>query len=83
MIGGMVDLDLLSCFPKDGQESLEGSGGIKLSKSATMEERESKRFTKILRTVGEEGALKRVPWESGRWAQNSAGPVVGRYYRPK
>ena len=43
---------------------------------ATMEERESKRFTKILRTVGEEGALKRVPWESGRWAQNSAGPVV-------
>ena len=32
LIGGMVDLDLLSCFPKDGQESLEGSRGIKLSK---------------------------------------------------
>ena len=32
MIGGMVDLDPLSCFPKDGQESLEGSGEIKLSK---------------------------------------------------
>ena len=41
-----------------------------------MEERESERFTKILRTVGEEGALKRVPWESGRWAQNPAGAEV-------
>ena len=39
-IGGMVDLDLLSCFPKDGQESLEESGGSKLSRCATMEERE-------------------------------------------
>ena len=28
----MVDLDLLSCFPKNGQESLEGRVGIKLSK---------------------------------------------------
>ena len=26
MIGGVVDLDLLSCFPKYGQESLEGGG---------------------------------------------------------
>ena len=42
-IGGMVDLDLLSCFPKNWQESLEGSGGIKLSRFATMEERESKK----------------------------------------
>ena len=41
-IGGMVDLDLLSCFPKNGQESLEVSVGIELSKCATMEEREEK-----------------------------------------
>ena len=41
-IGEMVDLDLLSCFPKNGQESLEGSGGIKLSRFATMEEREQR-----------------------------------------
>ena len=27
----MVDLDLLSCFPKNGKESLEGRVGIKLS----------------------------------------------------
>ena len=26
LIGGNVDLGLLSCFPKDGQESLEGLG---------------------------------------------------------
>ena len=29
---GKVDLDLLSCFPKFGQESSEGLGGIELSK---------------------------------------------------
>ena len=39
--GGNIDLDLLSCFPKDGKESLEGSGGIELTRFATMEERES------------------------------------------
>ena len=32
LIGGEVDLDLLSCFPKFGQESSEGLGGIELSK---------------------------------------------------
>ena len=32
MIGGVVDLNLLSCSPKFGQESSEGSGGIELSK---------------------------------------------------
>ena len=47
-IGGMVDLDLLSCFPKNGQESLEGSGGIKLSRFATMEEREGKSELELL-----------------------------------
>ena len=40
MIGGVVDLDLLSSIPKFGQESLEGWRGIKLSRCATMEERE-------------------------------------------
>ena len=40
--GGVVDLDLLSCFPKNGQESLEGSGGIELSRFAKMVERERK-----------------------------------------
>ena len=29
VIGGVVDLDLLSLFPKFGQESLEGLRGIK------------------------------------------------------
>ena len=43
-IGGMVDLDLLSCFPKNGQESSEGSGGIELSRFARMEEREGKKL---------------------------------------
>ena len=42
-IGGMVDLDLLSCFPKNGQQPLEGRVGIKLSKYATMEEREQEK----------------------------------------
>ena len=32
LIGGMVDLDLLSWIPKFGQESSEGLRGIKLSK---------------------------------------------------
>ena len=30
LVGGVVDLDLLSCFPKFEQESSEGSGGIDL-----------------------------------------------------
>ena len=42
LIGGMVDLHLLSCFPKFWQESLEGLRGIQLIKFATMEEREGK-----------------------------------------
>ena len=43
LFGGIVDLDLLSYFPKNGQKSWEGSGGIKLSRFATMErEREKK-----------------------------------------
>ena len=41
LIGGMVDLDLLSYFPKDGQESLEGRVGIKLSRFAIHEQRET------------------------------------------
>ena len=45
----MVDLDLLSCFSKNWQESLERSGGIKLSKCATMEEREQE---KLVETMG-------------------------------
>ena len=40
----MVDLDLLYFFPKNGQESLEGRVGIKLSRFTTMEEREEKKL---------------------------------------
>ena len=43
LFGGRTDLDLLSCFPKNGQESLEGRVGIKLLRFATMEERERER----------------------------------------
>ena len=43
LFGGIVDLDLLSCFPKFGQESLEGLGGIELSKCLAMEEREQEK----------------------------------------
>ena len=42
LFGGVLDLDLLSCFPKFGQESSEGSRGIELSKIATMVGREKK-----------------------------------------
>ena len=57
----MVDLDLLSCFPKNGQESLEGSRGIKLSRCATMEERESKRVQRVREPLGKKGLLNRWP----------------------
>ena len=50
-IGGMVDPYLLSCFPKNGQESLEGSGGIKLT-SLQQWRRERK---SALVPLGEEG----------------------------
>ena len=43
LFGGRTDLDLLSCFPKNGQKSLEGSGGIELSRFAKKVERERKR----------------------------------------
>ena len=71
----MVDLDLLSCFPKNGKESLEGSGGIKLSRFVTLEEREQK-SSKGSVTIGEESPLNRCPEKSCRWAQIRAGPVV-------
>ena len=43
LFSGEVDLDLLSCFLKFGQESSEGIGGIKLSKCLAMEEREQEK----------------------------------------
>ena len=47
LFGGIVDLDLLSCFPKIGQESSEGSGGIELSKMCNNGgERERKKLSK-------------------------------------
>ena len=39
-----MDLDLFSCFPKFGQDSLEGSGGIKLSVCNNGGKRESKKL---------------------------------------
>ena len=72
----MVDLDLLSCFPKNGQESSEGSGEIKLSRCATMEERERKGFKRDQGPLGKKAPLNRFPEKSGRWAQIPAGPVV-------
>ena len=57
----MVDLDLLSCFPKNGQESLEGSGGIKLTRFATMEEREQEEVQKVRKYLGKKGHLNRCP----------------------
>ena len=56
-IGGMVDL--LSCFPKNGQESLEGSGGIKLSRCAILEERESNGFKRLADHWGRKPPLNR------------------------
>ena len=73
-IGGMVDLDLLSCFPKNWQESLEGSGGIKLSRFATMEEREGKNCVeKWGRRPLFIGATK-----SGRWRGKNGGSPTPR-----
>ena len=40
LIGGNVDLDLLSCFPKDRQESLEGLGEGKVFQGQQWWERE-------------------------------------------
>ena len=40
LIGGNVDLGLLSCFPKNGQESLEGLGEGKVFQGQQWRERE-------------------------------------------
>ena len=53
--GGNVDLGLLSCFPKDGQESFEGLRGIKLTRFATMEERGNELSKSEQPALGEEG----------------------------
>ena len=75
--GGIVDLDLLSCFPKNGQESLEGRVGIKLSRFTTMEEREEK---KLCWKNGEEapfiGGHKK--WPLGQKMPQSDSPARGR-----
>ena len=72
----MLDLDLLSCFPKNGQESLEGSGGINLSRRATMEERESKRVPRVREPLGKKGHLNRRIKNWPLETQIPAGPVV-------
>ena len=69
-IGGMVDLDLLSYFPKNWQESLEGNGGIKLSRFATMEEREQE---KLVETMGKKPLLYGAA-KCDRWGQKSSQP---------
>ena len=75
-IGGMVDLDLLSCFPKFGQESLEGSGGNKLSKMCNNGGEREQKVQKVREPLGKKAPLNRFPEKSGRWAQIPAGPVV-------
>ena len=57
-IGGMVDLDLLSCFPKDGKESLEGSGGIKLSKICNNGGERAKRVARVGEPLGKKAPFK-------------------------
>ena len=72
----MVDLDLLSCFSKVGQESLEGLRGIKLTKFTTMEKRGKVSSKGCFKPMGKKAPLNRFPEKSGRWAQIRAGPVV-------
>jgi hypothetical protein len=76
MIGGNVDLDLLSLFPKKMQESWEGWGGRASSSRSTMEERENgsanvqmrKRGLYIApaRNLTVTGILTRKFWPRGR-----------------
>ena len=61
LIGGVVDLDLLSCFSKYGQESLEGLRGIKALEVNNGGERGEKQPPSDYRTIGEEGPLKGAP----------------------
>ena len=61
LIGGMVDLDLLSWIPKFGQESLEGLRGIKLTRLVTMEER-GKQVSKVSsQHLGKKEAIYSLP----------------------
>ena len=60
-IGEMVDLDLLSCFPKNEQESLEGSGGIELSKKCNNGGEREKKSQKVRSPLGTKAPLNRCP----------------------
>ena len=57
LIGGNVDLGLLSCFPKDGQESLEGLGEGKVFQGQQWWERERNSCCRKPWPFGEEGGL--------------------------
>ena len=77
LFGGEVDLDLLSCFPKFGQESSEGLGGIELSNIATMVEREK---NELYWKFGEETLFIAAPKKRAVGAKKgaAAGPAWGR-----
>ena len=72
--------------PKDGQESLEGSGGIKLSKMCNNGgEREQKVHQEALEPLGKKGPLKGCPGNLAvghRIPQERKYRPEGRYYRP-
>ena len=72
----MVDLDLLSCFPKFGQESLEGNGGIKLSSMCNNGGERAKGSKRVREPLGKKAPLNMFSEKSGRWTQIPAGPVV-------
>ena len=62
MIGGNVDLDLLSLSLKDMQESWEGlRGGEAFPRSTMVGERRENVLGRSLRTKGEEDPLNRSP----------------------
>ena len=58
MIGGNVDLDLLSLFPQEGARIIGGIERKQSSRGSTMEERE---LAKDKKTVGEEDPSYRPP----------------------
>jgi hypothetical protein len=81
LIGGNVDLDLLSLFPQEYARIIGGRGrNGKLFKGNNGGERESvKRCQKDVEEIGrkeEEALLLNLPSKSCRWGHFPAGPVV-------
>jgi hypothetical protein len=84
-LGGSVDQDLLSRFPKGIRVWLGGMRDLKDIWSSTMEERESKEYELLFSckvSLGEEGAAYKGPQKSNRYSERMSHRSGPEWLRP-